>query len=124
MKPARVLIVEDEVIAALATEKMLRKLGFDVCGNVTTGEDALRVFDGEIPDVVIMDIRLDGELDGIETATLFKKKHNVPVIFVSAYSDEATRARARTVEPLAYIDKPLDIFLLRQALAALPESDG
>lgn len=116
MRLTKVMIVEDEVIAALATEKMLRKLGFDVCGNVTSGEEALLEFDGKDPDIIIMDIRLDGELDGIETAEQIKRKRDVPVIFVTAYSDDSTRARADATRPLAFINKPLDIGLLKDIL--------
>jgi len=123
MSPARVMIVEDEVIAAMATEKMLKKLGFIVCGNVTSGEEALEAFGGECPDVVIMDVRLDGKLDGIETTHLLKKLKNVPVIFVSAFSDDSTRQRAEATGPLAFISKPLDINLLKLALAGLVQGD-
>ena len=119
MSPAKVMIVEDEVIVALATEKMLKKLGFIVCGNVTSGEEALEAFGGECPDVVIMDIRLDGKLDGIETTHLLKKRKDVPVIFVSAFSDDSTRKRADATNPLAFMSKPLDINLLKLALAGL-----
>ncbi|MBI4806011.1 MAG: response regulator [Desulfovibrio sp.] len=119
MSPAKVMIVEDEVIAAMATEKMLKKLGFIVCGNVTSGEEALEAFGGDCPDVVIMDVRLDGKLDGIETTHLLKKLKNVPVIFVSAFSDDSTRQRAEETSPLAFISKPLDINLLKRALAGL-----
>ena len=119
MSPAKVMIVEDEVIVALATEKMLTKLGFVVCGNVTSGEEALETIGGECPDVVIMDIRLDGKLDGIETTHLIKKLWDIPVIFVSAFSDDSTRERADATNPLAFISKPLDIALLKDALAGL-----
>jgi len=122
---AKVMIVEDEVIAAMATAAMLRKLGFDVCGNVTSGEEALVVFDGECPDIVIMDVRLDGELDGIETTRRLKARRDVPVIYVTAYSDDTTRARARETAPLAFINKPLDITLLKGVLERFrPVSGG
>ena len=112
----KVMIVEDEVIAAMATEKMLTKLGYEVCGNVTSGEDALERFDEDCPDILIMDIRLDGELDGIQTTEIIKKSRDVPVIYVSAFSDEKTRERADATNPLAFINKPLDITLLQQIL--------
>jgi two-component system, response regulator PdtaR len=117
MGPAKVMIVEDEAIAAMATARMLKKLGFEVCGNVTSGEEALTVLDDECPDILIMDIRLDGELDGIETTLLIQKQRHVPVIFVSAYSDDSTRTRAQATKPLAFINKPLDISQLETALA-------
>jgi len=116
---AKVMIVEDEVIAAMATERMLKKLGFEVCGNVTSGEEALETMDDKCPDVVIMDIRLDGELDGIETFMLIKRQRDVPVIYVTAYSDDTTVDRANATNPLAFINKPLDISLLQQALSGL-----
>lgn len=119
MSPAKVMIVEDEVIAAMATARMLKKLGFDVCGNVTSGEEALLAFDGECPDIIIMDIRLDGELDGIETTRQLKLRRDVPVIFVTAYSDDTTRTRAEATKPLAFINKPLDISQLERILSDL-----
>jgi CheY-like chemotaxis protein len=119
MGAAKAMIVEDEVIAAMATERMLKKLGFEVCGNVTSGEEALETMDHECPDVVIMDIRLDGELDGIETTLLIKQQRDVPVIFVTAYCDDTTVSRASAANPLAFISKPLDITLLQQALSGL-----
>lgn len=123
MSPAKVMIVEDEVIAAMATARMLRKLGFDVCDNVTSGEEALLAFDGECPDVVIMDIRLDGELDGIETTERLKLRRDIPVIFVTAYSDDSTRTRAEATKPLAFINKPLDMVQLEKALARLAPAE-
>ncbi|WP_243360311.1 response regulator [Fundidesulfovibrio terrae] len=113
------MIVEDEVIAAMATERMLKKLGFEVCGNVTSGEEALETMDEECPDLVIMDIRLDGELDGIETSMLMKQNRDVPVIFVTAYSDDSTVSRASAAKPLAFINKPLDITLLQKVLSGI-----
>ncbi len=119
MGAAKAMIVEDEVIAAMATERMLKKLGFEVCGNVTSGEEALETMDEECPDLVIMDIRLDGELDGIETSMLMKQNRDVPVIFVTAYSDDSTVSRASAAKPLAFINKPLDITLLQKVLSGI-----
>ncbi len=120
MSPANVLIVEDEAIAAMATAAMLRKLGFTVCGKAASGEEALLLLDDKCPDLIIMDIRLEGELDGIETTRRLKMHRDVPVIFVTAYTDETTRSRAQETKPLAFINKPLDITMLQKALAALP----
>ena len=121
MGQAKVMIVEDEVIAAMAAERMLKKLGYDVCGNVSSGEDALEVMDSDCPDFVLMDIRLDGKLDGIETSLKMREIRKIPVIFVTAYSDETTRQRAQAAQPLAFINKPLDMGLLRNALGGLPQ---
>ena len=122
MRPAKIMIVEDEVIAAMATERMLKKLGFDVCGNVASGEEALATFDGQCPDIVLMDIRLEGELDGIETTIRLKARRDVPVIFVTAYSDDTTRERAEATNPAAFIIKPLDYIQLQEVLTGLAVS--
>jgi two-component system, response regulator PdtaR len=119
MRPARIMIVEDEAIAAMATARILKKLGFDVCDTVASGEEALVAFEGEAPDIVIMDIRLEGELDGIETTIRLKKRRNVPVIFVTAYSDDTTRERAKATNPVAFIVKPLDYAQLQKILVGL-----
>ncbi|MFP5220876.1 MAG: response regulator [Acidobacteriota bacterium] len=119
MSPTKIMIVEDEVIAAMATARMLQKLGFDVCGNVSSGEEALLAFEGKCPDIIIMDIRLDGELDGIETTRRMKMRRDIPVIFVTAYSDDCTRTRAEATKPLAFINKPLDMAQLRRILSDL-----
>jgi len=117
MNALKVMIVEDEAIAALATEMMLERLGFDVCCNVTSGEEALTAVGAAGPDILIMDVRLDGELDGIETAERIRLSLDVPVIYVTAYSDDTTRARAEATSPLAYLIKPLDMRLLEEALS-------
>lgn len=115
----RVLIVEDEVIAAMATEKMLEKLGYEVCGNVTSGEEALVLSKSNCPDIVIMDIRPDGQLDGIDTSLQLRSICDTDVVFVSAFCDDRTRRRAQAVKPRAFINKPLDFHLLKTALAEL-----
>ncbi len=116
MACAKVMIVEDEVITALATERMLERLGYVVCGNVSSGEAALKVFDGARPDIVLMDIRLNGELDGIETTRRLKQRRDVAVIYLSANSDDSTRQRAYATNPLAFMVKPLDLALLKSVL--------
>jgi hypothetical protein len=126
MSPAKVLIVEDEAIAALALEKILKKLGYMVCAKTPTGEEAIEVSEGCDPDVVIMDIRLAGKLDGIDAALRIKEnRRDVAVIFVSAFSDEPTRERAKAANPLAFISKPLDVRLLERTLeGAFPSTSN
>ncbi len=108
MMPARVMIVEDEAITAMATGAMLKRLGHVVMASVSSGEAALAVCQQQQPDLVLMDIRLDGDLDGIETARLLRRDADVPVVFVSAYADDQTRRRAAETRPMAFIAKPLD----------------
>lgn len=114
--PARVLIVEDEVITAMATGAMLKRLGHVVAASVTSGEAALEAFRRQHPDLVLMDIRLDGELDGIETARAIRSQSDVPVVFVTAFVDARTRDRAAETKPFAFMPKPLDEFELHALL--------
>ena len=120
MTPARVMIVEDEAITAMATGAMLKRLGHVVLASVSSGEAALEAIRQGRPDLVLMDIRLDGELDGIETARLLRQTDDVSVIFVSAYVDDQTRRRAAETAPLAFVAKPLDEVDLSRLLRLLP----
>uniref|UniRef100_I2PXV2 CheY-like receiver domain-containing protein n=1 Tax=Desulfovibrio sp. U5L TaxID=596152 RepID=I2PXV2_9BACT len=121
MTSARVMIVEDEAITAMATGAMLKRLGHVVAASVSTGEAALEAFFRHAPDLVLMDIRLDGEMDGIETARRMRRESNVPVVFVTAYVDERTRRLAAEAGPLAFVAKPLDEYDLGALLGQLPE---
>lgn len=119
MMSARVMIVEDEAITAMATGAMIKRLGHTVSAAVGTGQDALDAFRRQRPDLVLMDIRLDGDLDGIETAKLMRRDSNVPVVFVSAFVDDVTRRRAAEAGPFAFMPKPLDEYELRDMLTRL-----
>ena len=123
MIPARVMIVEDEAITTMATGAMLKRLGHEVLAAVGTGQEALRAFRRQRPDLVLMDIRLDGDLDGIETAKLLRRDSDVPVVFVSAFVDSGTRDRAAEAHPFDFLPKPLDEYDLQALLARLlPEA--
>ena len=124
MVPARVMIVEDEVITAMATGAMLKRLGHVVLAAVGTGQAALDAFRRQRPDIVLMDIRLDGDLDGIETAKILRRDSDVPVVFVSAFVDDTTRNRAAEAGSFAFMPKPLDEYELREMLdRLLPAGD-
>jgi CheY-like chemotaxis protein len=119
MTPARVMIVEDEAITAMATGAMLKRLGHVVLAAVGTGQDALDACRRQRPDLVLMDIRLDGDLDGIETAKLLRRDSDVPVVFVSAYVDDTTKTRAAEAQPFDFLAKPLDEYDLQDLLTRL-----
>ena len=102
----RVLIVEDERIIAFDLQRRLESFGFEVAGSVATGSAALEFCARDRPDLVLMDIMLEGDLDGIETARLILERHQVPSVFLTAYSDPVTLERAKAAQPLAYIIKP------------------
>ncbi len=106
MAPAKILVVDDEIIIARELEARLRALGYDVCGVAGSGAEAIDLCRATTPDLVLMDIVLKGDMDGIEAATEIRAKCKVPVIYVTAYTDDKTLERAAVTEPFAYIVKP------------------
>jgi len=102
----RVFIVEDEKIIAFDLQRRLKVFGYNVVGSCTNGVDAIAFCEQTPPDIVLMDIRLEGDMDGIETARVLLERFRVPSIFLTAYSDPATLERAKVAQPLAYILKP------------------
>src|SRR5512139_2806326 len=108
MAGEKILIVEDEGIVARETEYRLKDLGYNVCGIAASGAEALKKAEKELPDVVLMDIMLKGEIDGIETAGQIRTRHNIPVVYVTAHADETTLQRAKRTEPMGYLLKPFN----------------
>ena len=112
---ARVLVVEDEAIVAVDIREHLEHLGYEVVGTLDRGEDAVeRLGRGGI-DLALLDVQLKGEIDGIEAARSFQQQ-GVPVVFLTAFSDEATLERAKSVAPLGYVRKPFNERDLRVAV--------
>lgn len=105
-KGSKILIVEDEMVISLEIAATLKRLGYEVAGQAITGEDALRLVETVDPDLILMDIRLKGEMDGIEAACRVTDLFDLPVIFLTAHSDEATLERAIAVSPSGYLIKP------------------
>jgi two-component system cell cycle sensor histidine kinase/response regulator CckA len=104
----RIFIVEDEGIVAFDIKQLLLNLGYDVVGVVSTGEEAIEKVE-EIPiDLILMDISLEGEMDGIEAAKRIQGRWDVPIIYLTAHSDKKTLERAKVTDPLGYIVKPFD----------------
>lgn len=106
MKAARILVVEDEAIVAMVIKKRLVNLGYSVSGVAATGKDAITKVEGTFPDLVLMDIMLKGDMDGIEAADEIRKRFSIPVVYLTAHSDEKTLERAKQTEPYGYILKP------------------
>ncbi|MDD1723853.1 MAG: response regulator [Methanospirillum sp.] len=102
----RVLIVEDEMVISMELAATLQRLGYETSGQVITGSDALSHAEQFRPDLVLMDIRLQGEMDGIEAADRIKAAYDIPVVFLTAHSDETTLQRAIAVQPSGYLIKP------------------
>ncbi len=114
MIKARILIVEDEAILAADLEQVLQRMGHTVVGICASGAAAMRTARDTNPELILMDINLQGPLDGIETARIFKEiGSDVPVIFLTAYADRETVIRVRETEPFGYLLKPFDEQLLR-----------
>lgn len=106
MAKTNVLVVEDESIVSKDIQHSLKKLGYNVVGAASTGERAFELAAAEKPDIILMDIMLKGNINGIETAERVKRELNIPVIYLTAYADEATLAKAKVTEPYGYIIKP------------------
>jgi len=104
----RILIVEDEGIIALDLQAALTRLGYVVVGIAAEGEKALQKVAEHHPDLVLMDINLKGEMDGVAAAEQILKRFGTPVIYLTAYGDEATLQRARITQPFGYQLKPYD----------------
>jgi hypothetical protein len=106
MKPARVVVVEDERIVALHMQQQLVTLGYEVAGVAASGNVALDHIIRQRPDIVLMDIHIEGDIDGIETTTRIPAELQVAVIYLTAYSEETTLERARATNPYGYLIKP------------------
>ncbi len=106
MAKSKIMIVEDEWITADDLRMSLQSLGYTVTSMVTSGEEAIKNAEKDKPDLVLMDIMLKGEMDGIEAASQIRSCYNIPIIYLTAYADEKILERARITEPFGYIVKP------------------
>ena len=112
----RILIVEDEMFVALDIEAAVIKAGHTVVGFAGTAERAVAMTDELRPDLVLMDIRLPGNRDGVDAAIEIRQRFDIPSLIISAYSDTETRERATPARALGFIPKPFDHALLALAL--------
>ena len=116
MTKARILVVEDEGIVAIELQDILEGLGYDVPAAVATGEEAIRETGKARPDLVLMDITLTGDIDGIEAAEQIRARFDIPVVYLTAYADDKTLRRAARTEPAGYLLKPFDEGELRTTI--------
>jgi len=112
-KQKSILIVEDEVMLSTWLKMQLEDEGYLVCGCITTGEEAIEFVKETKPEVILMDINLVGEIDGIEAAEKIKKKSNIPIIFMTGYEEPDIYERAQKTKPVAYLTKPVEIWDLK-----------
>ena len=108
MENAVIMVVEDERVVALDIRSQLRSMGYTVPPPVSRGEDAVSAVSTLGPDLVLMDIHLKGEMDGIQAAKQIREELNVPVVFLTAYADDDTLRRAKVTEPYGYVVKPFE----------------
>ncbi|MEG4249535.1 ATP-binding protein [Microcoleus sp. Pol10D4] len=116
MNPIKILVVEDEVIVAQDIAGRLKKLGYAVTATVSSGEEAIQKALENPPDLVLMDIVLKGEIDGVTAAEKIRTNRNVPTVFLTAYADDQTLQRAKLTDPFGYIIKPFQQNDLRVAI--------
>jgi CheY-like chemotaxis protein len=123
----RALIVEDEILIAEELRERLSRLGFSVIAAVDSAEEGIAIATRESPDLVLMDIRLRGEKDGVQAAQEIRQQVDVPIVYLTAYSDRLTVDRAKATEHDAYILKPfhrselqttIEVAMQRHALRA------
>lgn len=108
MSKARVMVVEDESIVAIDITQRLESLGYEVTTTASTGEKAVEMAKKTKPDIILMDIVLKGDMDGIEAAEEISKHLKVLIVYITAYSDEETLKRAKVTGPFGYIIKPFE----------------
>lgn len=115
-QPIKILIVEDEMIIAANISLQLSALGYEVTGILPRGEEALLHIKEELPDIVLMDISLKGNLDGIETVQIMQNDFDIPIIYLTANADDVNFNRAKTTHPYAFISKPFKKLDLQRAI--------
>lgn len=124
----RILIVEDDLLVASQMEAALTDAGFELAGIASTGKEALHLAQAQSPDLVVMDIRLAGDRDGIDTALELFHSHGIRCIFASAYSDQEARRRAAPAAPLGWLQKPYTMSsltaMVRSAVNELRDQRG
>ncbi|WP_396171926.1 response regulator [Flavobacterium sp.] len=111
-----ILIVEDELIIAANLSLQLTHLGYEVIGIIPRAEEVLFQISKQIPDIILMDINLKGDLDGIELVHLIQKENKIPIIYLTANSDEAHFNRAKETHPYAFVSKPYKKLDLQHAI--------
>ncbi len=114
--PPAVLLVEDEALVALDIRRTLQRFGYTVCATAATADEAVRIAAAMRPDVVLMDIRLQGQRDGISAAAEIRRRFGLPIVYITAYADSQTRARAAATGPSGFVAKPFSAEILKRAV--------
>lgn len=121
MTQRRILIVEDERLQAVSLRRMLERLGYEVPALADSAEAALQMSRQTKPDLVLMDIKLEGRTDGVDAALMIMRECSIPTVFITGNTDSGTYQRAMEARPLGYLEKPIDPALLRATLREIFE---
>jgi signal transduction histidine kinase len=116
MAATKILIVEDELLTAMSLAEDLQEMGYEIIDTVTSGEEAIQLANDRQPDLILMDINLAGSMDGIETATEIRQRLNIPVIFLTSYSNDETLKRAQQTGSFGYLLKPFKVREVRTSI--------
>ena len=116
MANIQILVVEDEIIVSMEIQDRLESLGYTVTNVVSSGEEAVKEAEEACPDLVLMDIMLEGDMDGIEAARQIHDRMDIPVVYLTAYADMETFERAEITKPYGYIIKPFEVDELYAAI--------
>ncbi len=117
----RILIVEDEMLIAANIAMQLENIGYEILGITPRGEEAIKIAQNDKPDLILMDINLKGELDGIKTAIAIQKNSATPIIYLTANTDDSNFQRAKATNPYAFISKPFKKLDLQHAIELASE---
>lgn len=113
---SRILVVDDEVVITMQLEERLSSMGYDVAGRASSGKEAVDKAKKLTPDLILMDIVMPGEIDGIEASGIIKEELDIPVIFLTAFADDENIMKAKATEPFGYIVKPFQERELKAAI--------
>jgi PAS domain S-box-containing protein len=116
MSKPKIMIVEDELIVVTNIEKQLKKAGYEIAATAISGEEAITKTSEVLPDLVLMDVRLAGPMDGVAAAEQIRNQYDIPVVYLTAYADDETLERAKTTDPHGYIIKPFEPNKLRSTI--------
>ncbi len=119
VKMKRILLVEDDYIISMLLEKQIRRMGYEIAGKAESGERAINLTREEKPDLVLMDIELKGDMDGVEAVRQIREFSTVPVIYLTGNANEKTRREAEETKPDGFLVKPVDMDVLKQQIRGI-----
>jgi len=119
----RVLVVEDEVITVMSLQHLLELWGYRMCGQASSGKEAIERAEREKPDIALIDVSLSGDINGIEAARQIRSRCDIPIIFITGYSDNETMKEIKDMEPAGYFIKPVDFNKLKMAIESIAQKN-